>query len=357
MIGQRELYSAIFEPKSLYYIKSKDSPVQNIQYYNDPEKEEKEKKSKIAMIVLLTVGVLGTIAGGIFAKRGNIEHLIQSAKTTGTAIKNFNIKNETANIMSNTINIKDDYTKKVTDSFKNVPVLKWIDKICQTITNTYHKMMKSSARPQYEKLREQIIKNGGESLNIPKFDEVYDELMTSVSSVLEKDGNRVTDKLFEGDIIKKMTSCNIADKKIANLESVQRAFENVSLDKIENPTEELIKSVKDFNKMKSSLMSVLIPKIRDVAIGSAPTDIESILLSILALGIAIKNEDTQEEKKSTIINLGVPLITTMSMTVLNTAKLISGSKAFILGLFSGQVARFVADKISSLFNKNDNKTV
>ena len=78
-------------------------------------------------------------------------------------------------------------------------------------------------------------------------------------------------------------------------------------------------------------------KLRDLEIGSAPTDILTILFSSALISNALIKAKDPSEKKSIMLKSGIPIAGAILTTLISTTKLISGTKSIVFGAVSGIV--------------------
>ena len=76
-------------------------------------------------------------------------------------------------------------------------------------------------------------------------------------------------------------------------------------------------------------------KARDLRLGSAPTDVLSILFTGGAVGYYLNKSDNKDEKYSVAIKYGIPAIGAIATSLYCTARLVSGGKSMLFGLISG----------------------
>ena len=76
-------------------------------------------------------------------------------------------------------------------------------------------------------------------------------------------------------------------------------------------------------------------KARDLKLGSAPTDVLSILGTVGTVGYYLKKAETTDDKYSVSLKYGIPAIGAIATSLYCTARLISGGKAMLFGLLSG----------------------
>ena len=78
-----------------------------------------------------------------------------------------------------------------------------------------------------------------------------------------------------------------------------------------------------------------IDKARDLKLGSAPTDVLSILFATGTVGWFLGKSKNKDEKISSSLKYGIPVIGAIGTTLICTAQMIAGSKALAMGLISG----------------------
>lgn len=131
-----------------------------------------------------------------------------------------------------------------------------------------------------------------------------------------------------------------------------------------NDYDQITKAFKSSTKALDSSINIestqFFEKLRDLNIGSAPTDILSIVGSGAYLGYALSNTKENDEKYSLLLKQGIPVLTTLSISLLCAAKLIAGGKAMATGLLSGYIMKKggdYADKVRKQYAENSqNKT-
>ena len=110
-------------------------------------------------------------------------------------------------------------------------------------------------------------------------------------------------------------------------------------------------SHKDFMKLKSHIHTVTksldnsinketiqyFDKLRDLKLGSAPTDVLSIIGAVGAVGWFLGKSKDKDERISASLKYGIPAVGAIATSLYSTARLVSGGKAMALGLLSGWV--------------------
>lgn len=308
-------------------------------FVSQKPKNSKKKKAIAASFIGASVLTVAALAAKVICNRGNID--FSKIVKNGKAIKELKLGEKFTNVMGNSVNVKDDIWDKFSKKTEHTPLF-FIRKIGNGVTNVYNSTLKKALGPKYKKAV-QALKDAGWTKEIPDFDTWFEKTNKNMYETLHQKGERVTDNLFNKDVLKTMTGSNIADKKLENL--LQEQF----LDIPQGASGDLESAIKEFNKVKGTLL----PKMRDINCGSAPTDLLTIVLSTLGLGAATLNADTKEEKKSILVNLGIPLTVTLGSTTYGTMKALSGSKSLIFGLVTGQIANIGAKLIDKFVLKKE----
>lgn len=91
-----------------------------------------------------------------------------------------------------------------------------------------------------------------------------------------------------------------------------------------------------------------IDKARDLKLGSAPTDVLSILGSVGAVGWYLGKSDNKDEKISASLKYGIPAIGAIATSLICTAKLIAGTKSLAIGLVSGWLMSKIGSQVDYL---------
>ena len=76
-------------------------------------------------------------------------------------------------------------------------------------------------------------------------------------------------------------------------------------------------------------------KARDLKLGSAPTDVLSILATVGTVGYYLNRAESKDDKYSVSLKYGIPAVGAIATSLYCTARLVSGGKALLFGLLSG----------------------
>lgn len=122
---------------------------------------------------------------------------------------------------------------------------------------------------------------------------------------------------------------------------------------------------KEYLKLKSQVESAVksldnaidietvqyVDKARDLRLGSAPTDVLSIVGTVGAVGYYLNKADGKDEKISASLKYGIPAVGAIATSLYCTARLISGGKAMAFGLISGWVINKIGEAIDNVRKK------
>ena len=74
---------------------------------------------------------------------------------------------------------------------------------------------------------------------------------------------------------------------------------------------------------------------RDLTMGSAPTDILSILAAIGAIGVGLSKAENKDQQNTVLLKAGIPAVGAITTSLYFSASLVSGGKAMLYGGISG----------------------
>ena len=111
------------------------------------------------------------------------------------------------------------------------------------------------------------------------------------------------------------------------------------------------KSVESFDKSVNLETGELFDKLRDLELGSAPTDILTLFLSSWMIVLGLGKAKNSQERESVMLKSGIPVIGGIATTMISTTKLVSGGKSLALGIISGLILNRLG-VIADNLNKN-----
>ena len=99
----------------------------------------------------------------------------------------------------------------------------------------------------------------------------------------------------------------------------------------------LKKAVKMFDKSLNLEGNEFFDKVRDLRLGSAPTDVLTILISFITLSIGLGHAKDKDKRTSIMLKSGIPIVGGIATAMFSAARLVAGGKSLALGLLSGIV--------------------
>lgn len=355
--------------------KTQYSSTNKIQYYNDEVVIKKEKKKKIHKKII--AAFTGVSAAAIAAttvisliKKRNID-LFDAIKSirNGIDLKKFGLTPEKAGeiedkakgVVGKSINasinfgsIRDDYLGRVVEKTDGTP-FGFIKKSADWLEKLYNKWAKEGSRKTYCIAKDKLQSAVGKDINVSElclFDEFFNDVDKITKTNLTKKGQRITNGLFGSkgkrpkikELFNLVVSEPMADKKISQLYKKYLLDPDEITKYLPNDANKLdaTKAVKEYNKAVQDT----IERLRDTNIGNPISDALGIIISLGGLGASLATAEDKNERKSISINLGIPIITTVSSIIIGSAKCFSSVKSMvfgaILGVFGSTVAK-IAD--------------
>ncbi len=193
---------------------------------------------------------------------------------------------------------------------------------------------------------------------ISSIDDIMNSLSSSsVYSVKEqKQMKRILQELKE-DLL---TSGGVGSK--GALEEIKTILKGLNSADIEGLGSKVISDsrLKKFTRMSDKItkgmhsateleMGEYFSKQAEMELGSAVSDVVSLMLPIGAAGVAIAKGDNKEERVSATLTTGIPLVGTFATAVYGTVKMFSGSKNLLFSLISGGVLSAIGNYADKLY--------
>ena len=113
----------------------------------------------------------------------------------------------------------------------------------------------------------------------------------------------------------------------------------------------VMKAVKSLDKSIEIETVQYVDKARDLKLGSAPTDIISIIGTVGIVGWFLGKSKDKDQRISSSLRYGIPAIGAIATTLYGTARLVSGGKSMALGLISGKIMKIIGEKVDDTRKK------
>lgn len=135
---------------------------------------------------------------------------------------------------------------------------------------------------------------------------------------------------------------------------------DMSKDKLSKKDARLIKfwtklTNKKLDKAVKTETDEFFDKLRDLKLGSAPTDVITILGSLATVGIGLSRADNKDERISATLKYGVPVLGGIVTSLLMTISLVSGFKSMAIGTASGLIMNELGDRVDKARRKNNKR--
>lgn len=149
---------------------------------------------------------------------------------------------------------------------------------------------------------------------------------------------------YNADAVKSISSYVAEVEEIISKSSKGELQEILTLYKSVLPRNEYLKlkskvhsAIKSLDKSIDIETVQYFDKARDLKLGSAPTDVLSVLGTVGTVGYYLKKAETTDDKYSVSLKYGIPAVGAIATSLYCTARLVSGGKAMLFGLLSGWV--------------------
>ncbi len=113
-------------------------------------------------------------------------------------------------------------------------------------------------------------------------------------------------------------------------------------------------AINDLKKAVNTENNEFFDKLRDLKLGSGPTDVLSIIGTTGAVGAGLAMADNKDERISALLKYGIPAIGGIATSLIMTVSLISGFTAMFAGLVIGEAMNIAGSKVDKMI-KHHNK--
>ena len=171
--------------------------------------------------------------------------------------------------------------------------------------------------------------------NPEKFAENIDELKKVLSQSAEKFKTSPEDLKIINSFLDEAKRV-LAGKEKGAMQEILEIYETFLPEKeYSKMLASMLKAVKSLDKSIDTESVQYFDKVRDLVVGSAPTDVLSIIGTGGVIAAGLHKAKDNDERTTIALKYGIPAIGAIATSVYCTASLLSGSKSLIFGLLSG----------------------
>lgn len=127
-------------------------------------------------------------------------------------------------------------------------------------------------------------------------------------------------------------------------------------DRYEKVAKEFKSAVKSLDKSTKLESEDFINKSRDLAMGSAPTDVLTVLGGLGTLGYYLGKSDNGQERTAITLKYGIPALVGIGVSLYGNARLFAGSKSLLFATLSSFVANRIGTFANNLYENHLKKT-
>ncbi len=113
-------------------------------------------------------------------------------------------------------------------------------------------------------------------------------------------------------------------------------------------------AIKTFDNAINKENDLFFDKLRDLRLGSGPTDVLSVIGSVGGVGLGMTNADNKDERISAVLRYGIPVVGAVATSVAMTVSLVAGFKSMAIGTLSGLLMSNIGSKLDK-YRKQYNK--
>ena len=202
-------------------------------------------------------------------------------------------------------------------------------KLLREIRRGYRDFVKNFGKPSQDEIQKNIQKN---------IEKLRQEILSS-GNTDTKISKELLDNLNELSV-----NQNFKKGLVEEILDIYKALLPKSkYQKLESLYMQSVKSLDDSIKIETE---DFVNKLRDLTLGSAPTDIITLLSGFATLGYFLLKSDNNQERTGVALKYGIPALTFIGTSLYFNARLYAGTKA----MFYGAIATWLIGKIGELAN-------
>ncbi|MDR1326917.1 MAG: hypothetical protein LBJ74_00765 [Heliobacteriaceae bacterium] len=278
---------------------------------------------------------------------GNLKKIVKSKDIYQQFIADKFLTQDKIRIAKDVSKLKLQITNSLGDNYKSaIEVIKHIEKSIDISDSSTLKTM-GKLRGNLERYRD-LPSDGSELARI--------ELNREIDKTLHELKNRFKQKAYPEDII----------KQTETIEEIMKTRGKGEFQEILTIYKALFKDDASYRVLKGNVHSALssfnkavdketvgfVDMMRDIKLGSGPTDVLSIVGSLGTAAWGLSFAKDNEERTSLTLKYGIPIVGAVTTSLFCTASLIAGSKSLIIGALSGLAMNRIGEVVDDIRKKH-----
>lgn len=185
-------------------------------------------------------------------------------------------------------------------------------------------------------------------------DKYSDNVKEAVKSEIEFITKDVLQSDKKGSLQEVMTLARVLERAEVknNKNEAVKLIDEKMFNTIDKKSKEITKNINKAAKMESE---DLYDKCAEFHVGSAPSDLVGLALPVGVAAYAISKGDDKQERISTTLTTGVPLIGSIGTMIYGTTRMLSGAKNLAFAAGTGLVLNFIGSGLDKLYKEYQEK--
>ena len=224
----------------------------------------------------------------------------------------------------------DEISQNFEQRFSQDAIKKRFSDITTNFKNFPEEVLQRSVKDLEDVKGSKTIKEGVESLNNADVSNVFiaEELLSASKAGFGKTVNASRDEIVKNlDEFLELAKENLSPREYKKMVSNTRGIKE------------------SLGKASYTESNEYFDKVRDLKLGSAPTDVITMLTSVGTVAIGLSKADSKDERISAALKFGIPVLGSVFSSVLLTISLVSGFKAVAIGTALGLGMSVLGEKV------------
>lgn len=181
-------------------------------------------------------------------------------------------------------------------------------------------------------------------------------MLSALSSLETEIGKTISSKADVSVMVKELKTLYTGYRK-GNVQEILDVYkELLPKEQYEKIAKEFKSAVKSLDKSTKLETEDFINKSRDLAMGSAPTDILTVIGGFGTLAYYLGKSDNGQERTAITLKYGIPALVGIGVSLYGNARLFAGSKSLLFATLSSIAANRIGTFTNNLYEKHLKKT-